>query len=109
MRYLLNELNGRVLIWTPTLHKRSDMRTISEKEAEAIMAEPRVAVASADADAEAEGDANDKPALEDIMRIRGKLYLEEIGRKHGIELDRRRTLKTLQAELIEHLGLAEDE
>ena len=118
-RYLISDTNGRVFIWTPELHKRKDMRIASKAEAEASIfaldreAEKRVAVASSGGaepgDGVGSGVPSGTPTIDDILGLTDKLAVEELARKFGHELDKRKSLKTLQSELITLLGLSVDE
>ncbi len=113
-RYLLNESNGRVLPWTAQLHKRSDMRLIDQAEADAAQATltaEQIEGARLITEGEEPPPAPDpgmpiKVNADGILAITDKAELEAIGRSHGIELDKRKAVKTLQGELIEALGLS---
>lgn len=115
MRFLYNEKNGRVLPWTPALNKRPDMRLLDDAEAkraqEELDAEANARISAAqnptDESEDVDETAPPPPAtLEQILKFRDKIKLEEYGRKYGVELDRRKTLKDMQSILVESLGLS---
>lgn len=120
-RYLISETNGRVFLWTPALHERKDMRLATEAEANRALAalnnEAAARVEAALNPKPQEGDDDGQsqpqdtfplPTIDDIIGLTDKLHVEELGRKFGFEADRRKGLKTLQSELITHLGLTVD-
>lgn len=95
-KFLRNEKNGRIFDWTPLLARRRDMVPVRDTDAPAPAPPP----------AGDDGDDGQGQVLRDlILSTVDKDALEEIGRDKGIELDKRKAVKTLQAELLEKLGL----
>lgn len=95
-KFLRNEKNGRIFDWTPLLARRRDMVPVRDADAPAPVPPP-----AGDDDDDGQGQV-----LRDmILSTVDKDALEQIGRDNGIELDKRKAVKTLQAELLEKLGL----
>lgn len=95
-KFLRNEKNGRIFDWTPLLARRRDMVPVRDTDAPAPAPPP-----PGDDDDDGQGQV-----LRDlILSTVDKDALEEIGRDNGIELDKRKAVKTLQDALLEKLGL----
>lgn len=94
-KFLRNEKNGRILRYTPLLAKRRDMVPVRD-----------TAAAPADeADVTEDTLPPDGVDKDLILSMVDKDTLEQFGREHNVELDKRKAVKTLQAELIAHFKL----
>ena len=112
-RWLTKASAGAPVPWTPVLAKRKDMFEISQAEAARRLESLESDAARRAREAiEGIGDQpefepvndNARPSAEQVLAVTDKNDLESLGRIHGIELDKRKSVKTLQAELIAHLG-----
>ena len=92
--------------WTEVLAARADMVEITDEEARRFLgAAPAVAVPHEDA-------GGDKPVIpgmtaDDILALVDKDQLVAIADDLGVELDKRKSVKSLQADLISALGLGQ--
>lgn len=101
MRYLKKE-DGSIYVWTAALAKRTDMTEVTAAEAgfgKAKSAKPETPADGGSDDDGGKGEGGDKTI--DPLLITDKAELEALGRKFGLELDRRKPLKTLQAQVAE--------
>lgn len=94
-RYLRQEPGGHLFVWTEALAKRKDMTEAASAAPANVPEETQEADAGDDAELTADA----------VRDIADKDALEALGRKHDIELDRRKSVKKLQDELIERLEL----
>lgn len=99
-KYLRNEKNGRIFQHTPILARRRDMVPVRDTD------EPK-GDATADDGVDESGDSLPPAGIDKdfILSMTSKDALEQFGRENGIELDKRKTVKTLQAELVDHFKL----
>lgn len=87
-RLLRQEPGGHLFVWTDALAKRKDM----------IEVVPAPVVP--------DSVASGAPTADLVLGLVDKEALEAFGREHGIELDRRKSVKSMQADLIERMGLS---
>lgn len=115
-RWLVKSSGGFPVPWTPILAKRRDMYEISRDEAARRMGALHAdgldrARGAVDGTEPAPDFVDDDasvstgPSRDQVLGIAEKDELERLGREVGLELDKRKSVKTLQAELIQHLGL----
>ena len=95
MRWLKHEKNGTIWPYTEELAKRRDMRLVGEGKAKQDRAAPDDAPAI----------TGGLPTAAQVHAMTDKGEIEDLANQFGIEIDKRKALKTLQAELIESLGL----
>lgn len=94
-RLLRQEPGGHLFVWTEALAKRKDMSEVH----------PEAPAAASAAVVPVETLEDAEPSKDAILGLTEKDDLEAYGRKHGVELDRRKSVTKLQADLIERLGL----
>lgn len=95
-KFLRNEKNGRIFDYTPLLARRRDMVPVRDHDEPAPAAIPVP---------DGDDDGQNAELRDLILSMVDKDALEALGREHNIELDKRKAVKTLRAELIEKLGL----
>jgi len=102
-KFLRHEGNGRIFQYTPLLAKRRDMVPVRDTD------EPKgKGKATADQAGDEAPEDTLPPAGVDkdmILSMVDKDTLEQFGRENGVELDKRKAVKTLQNELIAHFKL----
>ena len=105
MQWLKHEKNGTIWPYTEELAKRRDMRLVGEAEQEHGRVAGRQAVEDDAAADEAPAITGGLPTAAQVHAMTDKGEIEDLANQFGIEIDKRKALKTLQAELIESLGL----
>lgn len=107
MRYLEQKGSGYVFPWTAELAKRQDMTEVSSPVAAAFSANVPQQKDGGPLDGGVEQqDESERSLAESILAAESKEDIEAIGAEHGFEVDKRKKLETLKAELLDHLGLA---
>ena len=103
MRWLKKSGGAVPWPWTEALASRKDMMEISEDEAHSLL---RIDSAQPEAEPAPVNDPGDEAITADAIRaMTEKDALVEFAEGFGIVVDRRRSVKTMQDDLIQALGL----
>lgn len=83
MKMLKQTTTGRAYPWTEQLAKRSDMKLVQDR---------------TETDA---GEVIIDPVIDGVYALSDKVAIEKYGREHGVELNRTRSVKNMQADFRE--------